>query len=238
MTQTASTDGISAAEAPLDAETVILPPEALAANLIQKLKDNPMLIEPSLALLRACAAEAVEEAALVACVHGELEATGALPVQPLSAVLRMLAADGALVESVQVDGAPYAGTLQDAFEDEALSEEAEVLIWARATEAGRIVAADLAPERRADALFAERPDFEEAFLVTLDVCDREGGVRTAQLQDELDGRGLLRRDERTNIPELYPSLFTNLLKDAGCIRWEHGWITTDLGRAVARARAV
>lgn len=229
---TVAQDAAAASTVPGDA----LPPEAIVANLAQKLRDNPMLLEPSLAIINACEQDAEEEA-LLAAVHADLAARGKLPVQPLSAVLRMLAAAGALTESLTVDGAPYAGTLEDAFDDPGLPDDAAVAIYARATEAGRLAARSLAPEQRAAALFAEHPQHARALLLTLRLCDG-GSQPTAALQEALDAEGLLNRDPRTNIPQLYPSLFANLLKDAGCLAWDRAWVTTDLGRAVLAGHTV
>ena len=211
-----------------------LPPEAAAANLIQKLGDNPMLREPALLLIGACG-QLAEEGALLERVGAELSAHGALPVQPLSAVLRMLVESGAVAEFLTVDGAPYEGTLEDAFEDDSLAEGAATLIWAQATEVGGLVTEALAPAHRAAALFADFPQHAIALRLVLRLCDCAGGRSTAALHDALDAEGLLRRDPRTGIPQVYPSLFANLLKDAGCLTWDHAWLITDLGRQVLAA---
>lgn len=212
-----------------------VPPEIEVANLLKKIDDNPALRIPARALLSACAGGRREEAGLLGCAQAQLAESGDLPVQPLSAVVDMLVREGALAESLEVDGAPYAGTLEGAFTDESIADDAEVLIYAEITDAGRAVLAGLADASRAAALFAERPEYRDALVRTLELCDVEGGMTTRELQDGLDADGFLFRDERTNIPQIYPSLYANLLKDAGCIAWNHAWVTTELGREMAAA---
>lgn len=213
-------------------EALAVSPEIQAANLTKKLNDNPMFIEPALLILNECE-QSAEESALVEDAAAVLAHEGKLPVQPLSALVALLVREGALAESVTVDGAAYPGSLQDAFEDESIPEEAEVLIFATVTETGRLVAQAIAPETRAASLLADRPEYARAFQITLEACDQ--GASTAQLHEALDAAGELRRSERTGVPQVYPSLFANLLKDAGCLRWDHAWITTDLGRQTLTA---
>lgn len=209
-----------------------VPCEVQAANLIKKLDDNPALRVPATALLDACAGGRREEIGLLAEVGDALKASGDLPVQPLSAVVALLVRAGALSESLEIDGEPYAGTLEDAFGDESIPDGAEALIFESITEAGKAARANLDPARRTAALFDERPEHRAAFIRTLELCDVPGGLPTRELQEGLDADGLLHRDERTNIPHIYPSLYANLLKDVGCLAWDHAWVTTDLGRAV------
>lgn len=234
MLETLNQSMITTAETENEAQGIVEAAEAqlAAINLVKKLNQNPMMIEAALSILNACATEPQEESALFEALQSELAKKKALPVQPLSAILALLVREEAAEESVTVNGAPYEGTLRDAFEDESITDESEVLIYAQATEVGVLVAQQLAPEERARALFYDRVDLAPALKRTLEVCNVPQGRTTSELQEILDVDGFLRRDERTNIPTLYPSLFANLLKDAGCIRWDHAWITTDLGRSV------
>lgn len=203
--------------------------------LVQSLRDNPTLIEPARALLAECAEER-EGSELLAQVDAQLEAAGAKPVQALSSVADVLVRRGALACQVKVNGEPYEGSIEDAIADESLTEEDVVEEWYITTPEGERVAKLFEPATRLDALFLERPHLASALLRTLELCDREGGLSTKDLQDLLDAEGLLFRDPRTDIPTIWPSLYGNLLKDAGGIRWEHAWITTQEGRMAASNR--
>ena len=200
-----------------------------ASALLKKIEGDPSCKAAAERILRACDGNRVEEAALIESMEESLRATGELPIQPLSSVVEMLARSGALEETLEIDGVPYEGTIEDAFEDESVSDESTSLIYESTTDVGRIVARALSPKSRAAALFEAEPDLMEGFLVVLAECDTPTGKSTKQLESALDARGLMHRDERTNVPTMYPSMYANMLKDAGCIEWNHAWITTDAG---------
>lgn len=208
-------------------------PRELADALEETLRTNPSFVIPVREMLRACESGAREEASFLQTMQAQLEASGKLPVEPLSSLVNMLVRHGALEETVRVDGEPYGGTISDVYEDTEIDEESTVLVYEETTEAGRLVLADLSPEKRTYEVFQSHPHLADGLLRTLQLCDREGGLKTRELQDLLDAEGYLYRDERTGIPSIYPSLYGNLLADAGALRWEHAWITTELGRRVA-----
>ena len=212
-----------------------MPPEILAANLLKKLDDNPGMRPAARAILDECREQPQEEEALLGRVHAQLAEARELPVQPISAVLAMLVREGAIDEHLEVDGAPYAGTLEDAFEDESIPADAAALIYASTTSAGEIVLAEEAPDSRVRALFADKPQHVAAFRRVLALCDVEGGLSTDELGRALDAEGFLHRDERTGVPGIYPSMYANLLKDVGCLEWERAWKTTEAGRRVPLA---
>ena len=206
-----------------------------ASELINTIKGDPASLEAVRALLSACSSTRKEASELIKAVEGRLASAGALPVQPISSVVELLVKHGALAETLEIDGAPYEGTIEDAFEDESISDESQSLIYVETTDAGRIAARALEPRSRAAALFEEEPDLIEGFLVVLSECDTRNGRSTKELEAALDERGLLLRDARTNVPTVYGSMFANMLKDAGCLEWRHTWITTDVGREALKA---
>ena len=228
----------TAAEAQQDqtiqTEFAELSPEAQmavdAANLVKKINSDPACLAAVSALLGECDPDRKEEVSLIETVEDQLRASNKMPIQPVSSVIEMLVRDGALTEQLEVDGVPYDGTLEDAFEDESITEESESLIYEQTTDLGRLVSSMISPQARTAQLFEDEPDLKEGFLTVLSECDCEGGKSTKELEAALDARGLMCRDERTNIPTLYPSLFANMLMDAGCIEWHHAWVTTDIGR--------
>ncbi len=214
------------------AEPTFETPETLAQALVDRLDANPALRVPAQVILTACAEEPQEEGALIAAATEILTAQSAMPVQRISSVIEMLVRYNALEETLRVNGEIYDGTLEDAFNDESIAEDAETLIFANITEAGIIALVQINPKRRASELFASQPHHVDGFLATLAACNTPEGLSTKALQDVLDEQGLLYRSERTNIPTIYPSMYTNFLKDVGCMSWNHAWITTDLGREV------
>ncbi|WP_283170366.1 hypothetical protein [Curtanaerobium respiraculi] len=213
--------------------------EEKADRLIKKLKGNNSISEPTRRILAACLPQAREGEALLDAVGTSLEEEGKMPLQPLSSLMEMCVRYGAIEERLTLNGKPYGGTLEDAFLDESIAEDDEVLIWEQTTEAGRIVCERFTPTSRMDDLFATRPELVEPLVRTLELCDSEAGLKTKELERFLDDEGLLFRDPQTNMPAIYPSLYGNLLLDAGGIRWDHAWITTEAGkRAAACQRAL
>lgn len=206
-----------------------------AAKVLESVTGNPSMLPAVLALLSACSEQRQEEVALLEKLQQQLESEGTCPVQPLSSVVKMLVRNGALSESLEIDGTPYEGTIEEAFEDESVSDEAESLIYESITSAGRIALRELSPAARTAALFENDAKFSSGFLATLEICSKAAGASTKELEKALDARGLLYRDSKNNIPTVYPSMYANKLKDAGCIAWDHAWITTDAGREALSA---
>lgn len=222
--------------ASVEAAQAVLSKEAqdnlAAAKVLESAAGNPSMLPAILSLLSACSEQRREEVALLEEVQQQLESDGTRPVQPLSSIVRMLVRNGALTESLEIDGQPYKGTIEEAFEDDSVSDEATSLIYESITDAGRIALRELSPASRASALFESDAKFFEGFVATLEICASDSGVSTKDLEQALDARGLLYRDSKNNIPTIYPSMYANKLKDAGCIAWKHAWITTDVGRKV------
>mgnify|MGYP001370494850 CR=1 FL=1 len=208
---------------------------ALAGALVTKIDQNPALRIPAYTVLAACADGRRELEELYAEVAEALEAKRALPVQPVSAVVDMLVRGAALASIIEVDGKPYEGSEADLIADDDVPEDAQVLTYASITEVGRIVAGSCSPRQRAVNLFEDMPQFGDAFVRTLELCDTDDGLKAKELERKLDAEGYLYRDYR-DLPTVYPSMYANFLKDIEALRWDHAWITTPLGREVAAAR--
>jgi hypothetical protein len=224
---TATDEAVEAAE-----EEPELTDEERREALVETIDANPALRVPCEVILDACLQQPVEEGALLDDAETQLKALDAMPVQSLSSVVEMLVRDGGLTETLTVDGELYEGTLEDAFNDETIADDAECLIYENITEAGRQTLEDIRPEHRAADLLSSQPHHRAGFIATLKACDVDGGLTTKQLEAVLDEQGLLFRNERTNLPTIYPSMYANFLKDVEAIRWDHAWITTDLGRQI------
>lgn len=206
-----------------------------AAKVLESVAGNPSMLPAVSALLSACSEQRQEEVALIEGLQKQLEAEGTCPVQPLSSVVRMLVRNGALTETLEIDGVPYDGTIEEAFEDESVSDDAKSLIYESITDAGRIALRELSPASRTASLFEADAKFTQGFIATLEACNKPEGSSTKELEQTLDAQGLLYRDSTNNIPTIYPSMYANKLKDAGCIAWDHAWITTKAGREALSA---
>ncbi len=202
-----------------------------AGELVKKINADQACRPAVAAMLSACSANRQETVSLVQSVEAQLAPAGRMPIQPLSSIIEMLVRAGALEEVLEIDGVPYEGTLEDAFNDENISDESESLIYESITEVGRLVASQISPAARTSELFEVEAKFLGGFKVVLSECNCEQGKSTKELEEALDAKGFLYRNERTNIPSVYPSMYANMLKDADCIAWNHAWITTDAGRA-------
>lgn len=208
--------------------------KALAGALIAKIDRNPALRIPVLTMLEACADERREMGELYEQVAEELEDKGALPVQPMSAIADMLVRTQGAQKTIEVEGEPYAGTDADLAADQDITEDMQVLEYLSITPVGGMVLSSCAPLQRVINLFEDMPQFREAMVRTLELCDVPGGLTAAELQESLGADGFLYRDSR-DLPTVYPSMYANYLKDAEALRWSHAWITTDVGCEVLAA---
>lgn len=208
--------------------------QATAANLMKLLDANPALLTPSLTIIGACSAGRRECEELYAETESVLRSTCMLPLQPISSVANMLVRAGALTSSLEVDGHPYDGTIEDLIHDGSIPETAQTVEFVEATDLGRQVLVRDAPSKRLGALFKRKPQYKTAMVRTLELCDAHGGLKADQLESALDAEGYLYRDSR-NLPTIYPSTYANYLKDAGALAWNHAWITTPLGRDVVES---
>lgn len=219
-----------------DAVPEQLDAKTLAAALVGKLDQNPALHIPAFHMLDACAHGRCEMGDLYQQVTEELEDRDALPVQPMSAIADMLVRARGVCKSIEVDGIPYARSESELAHDGSIAENAKVLEYLEVTEVGRIVLASCSPRRRTANLFEDMPQFREALLRTLELCDTQTGLTTSELQEGLDADGYLYRDSR-DLPTVYPSMYANFLKDAEALSWNHAWITTPLGHDIVKGQA-
>lgn len=105
------------------------------------------------------------------------------------------------------------------------------------TDAGRVVADELAPKGRLNKLLSAMPERAQTYLDVLEFC------RQPQPFDAID-KLLGARDfsamkslNTGSSVALKPSVFVDKLERAGGIVWKDGWVLTDAGRAYLEAAA-
>ena len=195
-----------------------------------KLMDhNPSWRKPVLAVLplcadRPCGRATVEDAAAKAW-------DPAYPQVP-SSVIDALVREGYLNEQITVDGSAYGGTLEDAYRDDSVSDDADVDALLSITEAGRRVIEEYSPEATLAALFADRPRYGDVFRAILRAADTADGASRPQLEFVIDSalsRGSITAEDGQKI---YPQYFLDALETAGGIAWDGAWRITPQGEAM------
>ena len=96
----------------------------------------------------------------------------------------------------------------------------------RATQAGL----DAVAAHVNEGLVAERISEDERYLPifqrVLEMCAREGGCPTKELDQAVDGDPLCQE------PRRFCGFFRGKLEETGAIEWRDAWTITDLGRSV------
>lgn len=155
--------------------------------------------------------------------------------QSPAATVDILVRNGALVQHVFVDGAPYDGTLEDLQLDEAVAEDAAAESRIALTDVGRELLDAYAPEATLRALIDGKPHYRAAFTAVLAACNAEEGCSRANLEAVLNALPELAPDPDTQQTRVYPQFFIDALESAGGIAWQGAWRTTDAGKALIAA---
>ena len=155
--------------------------------------------------------------------------------QSPAATVDILVRNGALVQHVFVDGAPYDGTLEDLQLDEAVAEDAAAESRIVLTDVGRELLDAYAPEATLRALIDGKPHYRAAFTAVLAACNAEEGCSRANLEAVLNALPELAPDPATQQTRVYPQFFIDALESAGGIAWQGAWRTTDAGKALIAA---
>lgn len=144
-------------------------------------------------------------------------------------VVQLLERDGALGRIVDEDAAhAAAGDAADALaEDEGfISVTPAPPCRYRATQAGL----DAVAAHVNEGLVAEKIEEDERYLPifqrVLEMCAREGGCPTKELDQAVDGDPLCQE------PRRFCGFFRGKLEETGAIEWRDAWTITDLGRSV------
>lgn len=100
----------------------------------------------------------------------------AAQTQNPSTVIAILVKHGGMTESIEVDGEPYDGTLEDLRADESVPDDARIQYFVQTTENGARLAEELSPASQIARLFAEHPDRAEGLRTVLEFCDAPKGA--------------------------------------------------------------
>lgn len=103
------------------------------------------------------------------------------------------------------------------------------------TDAGRVVADELAPKNRLGKLLTAMPERAQSYLDVLRLCAEPQSM--AAIDELFAGRDLsaLASLNTGSSVTLKPSVFVDKLERAGGIVWKDGWVITDAGRTYLEA---
>lgn len=191
------------------------------------IRTNPHLKKPVLAVLGLLdGAGALQQRAAVEQAAQDL--WGPAFRQGVAATVDMLVRDGAIDQSVLVNGQPYAGTLDDLQVDEAVPDDAEVSVCVALTQKGAALRDTYSPAATLQALLDERPQYAEVFEAVLWACGNDEGCSRASIESQINAMPQVQSAQ----PRIYPQYFIDALESAGGIVWDGAWRTTPEGRAV------
>lgn len=157
--------------------------------------------------------------------------------QTSRSVIALLVANGALKQTLYVDGAPYDGTLEDLRNDDGIGEDADISYTVQATDEGLGVAAMHAPGKALASLFSSKPLYVQGFLMILKGCAQKGGLPRDEINELLEcNPHLVPHDPQTGTPLVRPAYFTGELEASGALVWDGMWRTTPEGKAFLRMR--
>lgn len=157
--------------------------------------------------------------------------------QTSRSVIALSVANGALKQTLYVDGVPYDGTLEDLRNDDSLREGVDISYTVQATDEGLRIAAMHVPEKALASLFSSKPLYAQGFLMVLEGCSQKGGLTRDEINELLERNpSLVPHDPKTGAPLVRPAYFTGELEDSGALVWEGTWRTTTEGKAFLRTR--
>jgi len=105
----------------------------------------------------------------------------------------------------------------------------EVSFLVSSTEAGLLVAEDLNPRNRLEALFATHPTSVAVFKQVLHYCNEPRSF--SQVKAHLQELGYATAPNKEGKPVVNPSFVLENLQAAGAVWWKEGWQTTEDGAA-------
>ena len=159
--------------------------------------------------------------------------SAASQVQDGGSLIATLIRRGALARTILVDGKPYAGTLEDLYNDESLPDDARSICRVKATPAGLEAAKMWRSIMSPVTLMNEKPRFADGFRAVMSACSQAPeGLTTAQVQQALVDAGIRYLDEESG-QAVHASYFTNALETHGALVWDRKrWHATPAGVAL------
>lgn len=198
----------------------------MASKLIDH---NPMLKKPILTALPVCIEHDGASRAVVEDALGE--AWSASFTQSPASVVDALVRTGYLTEQITVDGAPYAGTLEDAYMDDSVSLDADVDAVLTVTESGRALVDEYAPEATLAQLFSDRERYIPVFKSALRASSAAQGATREAIEGAIDAAVAERGITGGGGQKIYAQYFIDALETAGGIEWDGTWYATSAGCA-------
>lgn len=197
---------------------------------IELIEHNPSLKAPVLQLLVLCSQDA--EATRADIESRAADAWSDAFRQSPSVCLDILVRNGALDQTVLVDGQEYEGAFEDIQTDESIPDDAEVVIKLAMTETGNAILADYDPAYTLGNLLSEKQHYEDVFRAALAACNKPEGCALPDLEAVINTFPQLAADPTTGQTRVYPQYFIDALETAGGIAWDGAWRTTDAGKAL------
>lgn len=206
----------------------------MSAGLIEH---NPALKKPILTMLATVARMPDEHRADIEEAAGQAWAAGFR--QSPQAIVDVLVRNGAIEETVLVNGVPYEGTVADIQLDETVDETAEVESSLFITDEGYAILNEYASEHTLNALYTDRPQYAPIFDAALAACAQDGGCdRTAleaAINQALESHPHACAKDDEGRQRVYAQYFMDALEAAGGIEWQGTWRATQAGRAAGAA---
>lgn len=190
---------------------------------------NPMLKKPILLTLSICAD--LDGASRLLIEERAGESWEASFTHAPASVIDALIRSEYVTEQITVDGVAYNGTLEEAYRDDGVPDDAEVDALLGITESGKAVIASYAPEKTLAELIDSRPAYVTVFNAVLSACDSSDGASRDALEAVIDATISGNAISAADGGKIYPQYFLDALETAGGISWNGAWRTTEAGRA-------
>lgn len=201
------------------------------------IEHNPSLKRPILTMLDTVARMADEERSVIE--RAAAESWSSAFRQSPQAVCDVLVRNGAIEETLLVNGAPYEGSIEDVQLDENIDETAVVESSLCITDAGCAILEDYASEQTLRALYEQRPHYAPVFDAVIAACIENDGCDRAALEQVIEAAlvsnpGVLAHGGEAS-QRVYPQYFMDALESAGGICWQGLWRATQSGASVLEA---
>ncbi|MDR3316437.1 MAG: hypothetical protein LBS98_08225 [Coriobacteriales bacterium] len=198
---------------------------------VRLLEHNPLLRQPALAVLRIAQEQptmlrqSIEAAATQALIGQNL-------FQSIPVLVDVLIRNGALNETVLVDGEPYGHGFQALQSDGAIDAEARVERLITITETGIELLASYASQNQLTELLEREPSLRNIYLNILQSCKEKAGCTRFELEELVDALNSEDAKVGDSHAKRHPQYFLDALETAGGIIWGQAWRVTEAGEAV------
>ena len=141
--------------------------------------------------------------------------------------LTNLVARGGLVMTIEVDGVPYEGSVEDLRNDESLSDDAIVIYYVQTTEEGKELLSVISPQTKIKTLYEEEPEWAEIYSLVIKACSTDEGASKDDLYHQLEAHpsNPCKVDER-GVAACSATYYISKLEDADALVWDGRWHAT------------